>query len=365
MLDKVQVGLIGTSWWTEGFYIPSLKSHSDAVIVAICGRNQAKAEALAHKHNIPHVFTDYTKMLNSAMLDAVVIATPDDLHFPMTMKSLEKGLHVICEKAMALSAKDARIMLEKAESRGVKHMIMFTNRWFPHFQYLKHLIDGGYVGEIYQGHFHHLTPAPSSGDYCWYYDPERSQGVLSVVGSHIIDLARLLIGDIKRISASLSTFIERPGKEGNKIIGAPDSALLLLEFENGSHGSIHLGAVNLVAKGLSRTGICIELYGSEGSIELSSNATSQPPTAELRGIQIGEKEAKRLKIPDEYFKEINPEVPFEVFLKHSVGPRLFIDAIVNDISIEPNFYDGYKVQQVIDAAIESYSTGQTVSVENV
>lgn len=362
MSDKVRVGIIGTSWWTEGFYIPSLKSHPKALILAICGRTRKRAEELAHKHNIPHVFTDYTEMLNSDMLDAVVIATPDDLHFPMTMKALEKGLHVICEKAMALSANDARIMLEEAEARGVKHMIMFTNRWVPHIQYLKHLVETGYVGEFYQAHFSHLTGSLTAEEYSWYYDPERSQGVLSVIGSHIIDLARWLVGDIKRVSASLSTFVERPGKDGNKTLGAPDSALLLLEFDNGSHGSIHLGTVNHIGQGLTRTGRCIELYGSKGTLELSGDSFSKPPTAELRGFQIGDKEVQRFEIPEEYHKGINPEVTFEVFLKHSAGPRLFIDAIVNDTPIEPNFYDGYKVQQVIDAAIESNRTGHFVVI---
>src|SRR5260221_5953891 len=149
MPERVRVGVIGTSYFADGYHIPWLKSHPKAVLAAICGRNQDRAEAVAKKHGIPQVFTDYRTMIENARLDAVVIVTPDNLHHPMTMYALDAGLHVLCEKPLARSAVEAREMYEKAQSMGVKHMTFFTWRWMPHHQYMKQLVNSGYIGRWY------------------------------------------------------------------------------------------------------------------------------------------------------------------------------------------------------------------------
>ena len=88
----------------------------EAEFIAVCGRNGARAHEVAEKHSIPRVFTDYREMIGSGLLDAVVIATPDDLHRPMTMEAVNNGLHVLCEKPLALNATQAREMRDGAQS---------------------------------------------------------------------------------------------------------------------------------------------------------------------------------------------------------------------------------------------------------
>src|SRR6187200_2721915 len=104
MTDRVRVGVVGTSWFTTTFHLASLASHPDAELTAICGRDRERAHGVAADHHIPHVFTDYREMIASGLLDAVVVVTPDALHFPITMAALDAGLHVMCEKALALNA---------------------------------------------------------------------------------------------------------------------------------------------------------------------------------------------------------------------------------------------------------------------
>jgi predicted dehydrogenase len=146
MTEHVRVGMIGTSGYGDLAHLPRLKSHPRARIAAICGRGRARAEEMAAKYDIPLVFTDYREMIEKGDLDAVVVATPEDLHYPMTMDALDAGLHVLCEKPMALNAGHAREMYHKAEEKGVKHMVCFTWRWVPCFRYLKQLVDQGYTG---------------------------------------------------------------------------------------------------------------------------------------------------------------------------------------------------------------------------
>ena len=140
MPERVRVGVIGTSWYADMMHLPNLKSHPRAELAAICGRNRERAEEMARKYEIPRVFTDYRELIEEGDLDAVVVATPDDLHHPMTMAALDAGLHVLCEKPMALNAGQAGEMYDKAEAAGVKHMVFFTYRWWPSYRYLKQLV---------------------------------------------------------------------------------------------------------------------------------------------------------------------------------------------------------------------------------
>jgi predicted dehydrogenase len=366
MKKKISVGIIGTSYWADGFYLPSLKSHPNCHIKAICGRNRMPAEKLAKKYDIKLVFTDYQKLLKNGQLDAVVIATPDDLHYPMVMKALNAGLHVLCEKPMALNTLHAKEMLDKANSVGVKHMIMFTNRWFPHYQYLKHLVDNGYLDQFYHAHIKQFSSNPQKPEtYLWYYDARRSNGILSVAGSHLIDMLLWLVGDISSVNANLFAFVKRNGPDGKPMKSANDSAFLQLRFKNSGFGSIHISAVSHTGGASIPKGIGISLYGREGSLESFGEAGSHPPTAKLMGIKVDQKSARRLLVPTEYYEGASPRAPFEVFLKNSVGPRLFVDAILHDTPLKPSFKDGYKVQKIIQAAMESDKKGSSVAVGSI
>jgi predicted dehydrogenase len=232
--------VVGTSWFADGFRLPNLASHPRAEITAICGRTCERAEALATKYTIPHVFTDYHAMIASGTLDALVVVTPDALHYPITMAALDAGLHVLCEKALAINASQAREMYEKAEAAGRTHMVMFTWHWVPHFRYLQQLIEQGFVGRPYHVHVRVEGDYGRDATYNWRFDRQHGNGILGDLGSHAIDDARRYVGDIARVSGHLATFVERSGPDAQALDAANDSALLAVEFANGAHGSIHI-----------------------------------------------------------------------------------------------------------------------------
>ncbi len=82
MTERVRIGLIGTSGWADEFHLPAVGSHESGTVVAICGRDRHQGELLAHKYGVPSVYTDYQTMIDQAELDAVIVATPEDLHHP-------------------------------------------------------------------------------------------------------------------------------------------------------------------------------------------------------------------------------------------------------------------------------------------
>jgi predicted dehydrogenase len=145
---------------------------------------------MAQKYAIPQVYADYRAMIEHGNLHAVVVSAPDDLHYPIVMTALDAGLHVLCEKPLALNADQAKAMYDKAQAMGVKHMIFFTWRWMPHVQYLRHLIDTEFVGRCFQCHFRFLGGWGRDGEYGWRFDRQRANGVLGDLGSHMIDFAR-------------------------------------------------------------------------------------------------------------------------------------------------------------------------------
>ena len=361
MSDQVRVGVIGTSWFADLMHLPNLKSHPQAEIAAICGRKRERAQEMASKYEIPLVFTDYREMIDQGNLQAVVIVTPDDLHYPMTMDALDAGLHVLCEKPLALNAEQAKEMYEKAEAAGVVHATFFTYRWQPHYRYLKELVDGGYVGRCFHCHIRYLGGYARQGQYWWRFDRQRANGALGDLGSHMIDLARWCVGDVVRVSAHLGTFVERAGPEGPALDPANDAAMLLLEFENGAQGAIQLSAVAHAGdRGQEQYVI---LHGQSGTLEADYTLLD----TEIRGVRHGEKQFEALPIPDRLWGNVDRSGSFlsqfsGVFQGQPVGDRLFIDAILQDRPVTPSLYDGFKAQQVIDAAIESDRSGKWVSL---
>lgn len=365
MAKQVRVGIVGTSWYADWMHLPALKSHPQVRLTAICGRNRARAEEMAKKYEIPQVFTDYQTMIEQAGIEALIVALPDDLHYPVTMAALDAGLHVLCEKPLAFTLGQAREMYERAEAARVKHMTYFTYRWIPVFQYLHRLIQEGYLGRCYYSQFRYVGGYGRSGKYQWKWDRQRGLGILGDLGVHMIDMAHWCLGDIAKVSAHLSTYVARPGVAGQPLDPANDAALLTLQYADGSQGVIQASAVAHTGE---RSLECqIVLYGDAGTLEVDFNFHDGYI---IRGARSNEEKIKALAIPADILQGVDPASPImeqieRIFTEQSAGTRLFIDAIVNDRPVSPSFYDGLKAQAVIEAALEADRRECWVSVKHV
>jgi predicted dehydrogenase len=361
MTDRVRVGVVGTSWFAETFHLASLASHPNAELTAICGRDRERAERVAADHNIPHVYTDYREMIASGLLDAVVVVTPDALHFPITMAALDAGLHVLCEKALALNADQARQMYDAAEAAGLVNMVGFIWRSVPPFNYVRHLIVEGYIGRCHHAHFQYQHDSSFNPAYKWQLDPDQGHGILGSLGSHMIDLARWYVGDIARVSGHLTSFVDREGPEGGPFTSANDSALIAVEFVGGAQGTICVSGVSPVAE--RGQDFQVRLYGDAGSLELDFAFNG----SRLRGVQKGENEWRDLPVPAEFLGqgENSPLWVFDFFAPFTntpVGDRLFIDGITQGRSVEPTFLDGWNAQRVIDGTFASHEQGRWITI---
>ncbi len=349
MAEHVRVGIIGTSGWTDWIFLPSFASHPAAEVVAICGRQRERAEALARQFDIPRVYTDYRQLIAEGGLDAVVVAAPDDLHYRMTMDALDAGLHVLCEKPLALNVENAHEMWQRAEAAGVMHFVLFTWRWQPHFSYLKQLVDEGYLGRCYQAQFRFMGGFSRHPHYTWRVDGRRANGVVSDLGAHMIDFARWYVGEVAAVSAHLSSFIAHPSAGDQPLVRNNDAALVTLQFENGAQGIIQVSV-------LAHQELTLEvvLHGEGGTLEARHVFSGADAGTTLRGRRQDESYLSDLVVPAALLPAPHMDHLLAPYLGQSVGPRLFVDSIIENRLASPNFYDGYRVQQVINAALDSH-----------
>lgn len=344
--NSVRVGVVGTSSVSSRQHLPALISHPRATVVALCGRDQGKARQVAERHGIEHVYADYDSMLQAGGLDAVVVATPDDLHYPMTMAAIERGLHVLCEKPLANDAERALEMYEAAERANIVHMTNLVYRSMPHFRYFKDLVDQGYLGRPLFSSLEYVTGVNlANRSYRWLFDLSRAKGALPALGVHVIDAARWCFGEIASVAASAEAFVPCEG------IAAPacDSACLCVEYGCGVHGYIR---ASFVALGVHRVRIHAE--GEAGMLELSWTLSA----VELRGTQDAGTPLSPLALPESYWPEFDADRPYgeQLFGFASYGPvpaRLFVDSILSGAAAGPSFLDGWQAQRVIDAAFVS------------
>jgi predicted dehydrogenase len=118
-------------------------------LVALCGRDEAKVAEMAARMRYAGYYTDWKQMLQDPAIEIIDNVMPDDRHRGPSIAAATAGKHVICEKPLAMTVKDAAAMLEAVQAAGVKHMCCFNYRFFPAVRLAKRLIDEGALGKIY------------------------------------------------------------------------------------------------------------------------------------------------------------------------------------------------------------------------
>lgn len=359
-MRKVKLGIIGTSGWTEMMYFNNLKGRDDVEVVAISGRRPGPLAEMAQKHGIPKTYTDYRDLIADGEIEAVVVATPDDEHLEMTLAAIDRGLHVLCEKPLANNAGDARKMLEAAERRGVKHMVLFTWRWQPHYQMLKAIIDDGAFGTIYRAHFSFIAGFARDLVYQWRHDPGRANGVVGDLGSHMVELMLWYFGDVASVSADLGRSISRTAIAGHEAGGGNDSAHLTMNLANGIHGVVDVSVVSHPGDTLVKHIVRIE--AEKGTFELEHIFFGARAGVTMRWLGDGDEPIRDLTVPAELFGTSDPANFFDVYGKEPVGVLGFVRDIREDRRPEPGFDVGVKVQTVIDAALRAHNERRWVDL---
>ena len=147
---KLRIGVIGAGNFVAVRHAPSLAKNERATLTALCRRDHRKLQLLQKKYRVSHGYTDWRQMLDECELDAVLVATPHNLHAEPTIAALERGLHVLVEKPLANQGVDAQAMCAAAEAADRVLMVAYNNRFHSGWRAAKAAIDAGELGTIRQ-----------------------------------------------------------------------------------------------------------------------------------------------------------------------------------------------------------------------
>ncbi len=197
--NVLKVAIIGCGGIANGKHMPALKQMKDVEMVAFCDIIEERAIKAAKDYGTPdaRTYVDYKELLKNEKLDIVHVCTPNKEHSFITIDALEAGNHVMCEKPMAKTSKEAKEMLEAAKRTGKKLTIGYQNRHTPEALYVHEACENGELGDIYYGNAIALRrrAVPTWGVFL--NEDEQGGGPLIDIGTHALDLTLWCMNNYK------------------------------------------------------------------------------------------------------------------------------------------------------------------------
>jgi len=320
-MQKIRWGILSTAKIGVEKVIPAMQNGRNCEICAIASRDKARAEEAAENLNIPKAYGSYEALLRDPDIDAVYNPLPNHLHAPWSIRSLEAGKHVLCEKPVALSVQEAREMQKAAAARPeLKLMEAFMYKFHPQWIRSKAWIKEGRIGELRTVH-----------SFFAYYNTDPGNirnmadiggGGLMDIGCYNISLSRYLFdAEPIRVSAIMET---DPRFKTDRLTSG------LLVFESGK-------ATFTCSTQLSNYQR-VQIFGTEGRIEIEIpfNAPNDRP-CKIWLHQNSNVHEKRFKICDQY----------------TLQGEQFSQSILDDRNLPVSFTDAISNMKVIEAVQES------------
>ena len=309
----------------------------------------------------------------------VDIATPNHLHADIAIAAAQAGKHIICEKPLAPTAADAERMLRAVQEAGVVNAVAFNYRRTPAVALAKKYIEEGAIGQIlnFRGTYLQDWSADPNSPLSWRFQKKiAGSGAVGDIGSHVVDLARYLVGEISEVSSVVSTFIkDRPLQSSGfdalggstksdgprAAVDVDDESMTLVRFREGAVGSIE---ATRNAWGRNNY-ITFEIHGTEGSIFFNYENRDE--------LQVAFKDdpADRRGFRTVY---TGPNTPYGESLwpipalgigygeTKIIEAYEFLKAVAEGGSVRPDFADGYQTALVDEAILESGETGRWTPV---
>ncbi len=245
MANKVRIGVIGTGGIANGAHLPGYSQIPDQCeIFALCDIDPQALNKTAEKYpHVPHKFEDYRKLLEMPEIDGVSVCTPNYVHHPVTVDALKAGKHVLCEKPIAMNAREGQEMVATARQQGKILQIGYNSRFAPSNQTLKRFVDAGELGDIYYARAQAMRVRGIPGWGVFIDKSKQGGGPLIDIGVHILDLTLWFMGHPRPTYASGVTYQKfgtRPdvvgfmGQWDYKNFTVEDFASALIRFENGA-----------------------------------------------------------------------------------------------------------------------------------
>ncbi|MEG9544911.1 Gfo/Idh/MocA family oxidoreductase [Mannheimia sp. HC-2023] len=377
-MKTVKIGLVGTGYigrchaiaYAQAPTLFPLKGKLQLEYLAEI--NQALAEQKALEFGFNRATGDWRKLVADPNVDVVDICTPNFLHKEIALEAIKYGKHVYSEKPLALTAADAKEMVEAAQKAGVKTLVGFNYMKNPTSQLARQIIQNGEIGEVvhfYGTHNEDYLANPNTPIDWHCYKAKAGLGTLGDLAAHIVSMGHYLVGEeIVSVVGDMQTVItERPNPQNlaEKVkVENEDQATAIVRFANGVMGTIESSRIACGRK----MGLTYVVTGTKGTLSYT-----QERMAELQ-LYLHDDDKSR-----QGFKTIlvGPEHPdyaaFCVSAGHGIGfndqkaveIRDLVNGIAADDRMFPDFEEGYKVSRVLEAIAKSVEEKRWVAVNEI
>ena len=373
-MNRLNVGLIGSGFMGRSHAL-AWRAVAATFTLPVSPRleiladvDAAAAEKAALGFCIPRSTGDWQGLIADPQVDLVDITTPNVLHAPMARAAIAAGKPIYCEKPLSPDAATSFALAREAEAAGISTFVGFNYLRNPLTQLAREIVASGEIGEVWNFRGIHAEDymADPTGLWTWRLDPRGGAGAVADLGSHIVSLARHVVGPITELTADIDTVVaERPDAAGGRRkVEVDDQARALVRFANGAKGTIE---ASWVATG-RKMYLAFELVGSKGSICLNmerlnelrlyvkgpraatdgwTEVTAGPAHKDYAGFcpapahQLGFNDVKTIEVAD-------------IVRSLAAGERFL-----------PDFREAAEIQAVIDAILRSASERRWVSVDEL
>ena len=316
-------------------------------VVALAGSDATRAAELAHAAGVPRGVGNWRVLVDDPLIDAIAIAVPPDLQPEIAMRALDRGKPVFVEKPLAADLAGAKAMLERAHSAGVPGMIDFNFPELATWQRARAIFMGGEIGRL-----RHVVVTWNVENQAtrlrlksWKTRGDNGGGILGNFVSHCFYYLEWFCGPIAGLTGRIAAL---PGTDDQDC-----SVALALAFGSGAGGSLQMSCASFLGSGHR-----IEFYGEDGTIVLAN------PTGDyFRGFELkaAQRSDRALRLVDVADAETDPSSDSRIAPVARLVHR-FLDACSGGAASAPGVAEGYRVQQLIDAAQRAHAAGRWIEV---
>lgn len=350
-MKKFGFGFVGLGGMASA-HLRNLHRFDDVAIVAGCDTNADMAEKFAEEAGFPanKIYDDFEKLIADPDVDVIVCVTPNNTHAAIIRSCIQAGKPFMAEKPFTRTFEEATELMGLIEKKPVMNMIGFSYRYQPQFRYARELIQSGKLGPIRHVFIQYLQSWGSAAvkmPFLWRFDePVTGTGTLGDLGSHMIDMARFLIGEFEEVSGRLATFIHErkdPATGELKPVHVDDFASFHAKLDNDIE-AVFQTTRNAIGSGNQHEAY---IYGDFGTLHVSSE-NEQTVTYIRYDAEKEQPIHEKLEVPTD--SGVNQWDEFMKVLRG--GQSNVITTVV----------DGYLNQQVMEAIVISGREKRVVEI---
>ena len=346
-------------------------------LYALAGRTTSKVAEVANAFGFRRTYTDWRDLINDPAVEVLDNCAPPDLHADPCILAAEQGKAVICEKPLARTAEEAYSIYRAATKSGSKGMTGFTYRFAPAVRLAKDLIDSGKLGKVFNMRCSYLNIESGNGGYLdpnyplhWHFDQKiAGHGAIADLGSHALDMATFLLGDVVSVCGATQTFVaERPLADDpfhKGPVSVDDATVASLKFKSGALAVID---ASWMAAG-KKDFFYFEVNGSQGSLRFNLERIGElevylRDSSQVEGFRDVFTISAKHPFMDRFW--IDQGGGFTWNHMFVVELKQFIESVVSDKEIGPlgaTLRDGYINSLLIDSIVESSRNGRWIQIE--